>query len=61
MADELSMRPSLASVEGSALQSAYSASKFAIRGLTQSAAKELAKDHITVMLIILELYVPLAR
>lgn len=39
---------SLASVEGSALQSAYSASKFAIRGLTQSAAKELAKDHITV-------------
>lgn len=39
---------SLASVEGSALQSAYSASKFAVRGLTQSAAKELAKDHITV-------------
>lgn len=39
---------SLASVEGSALQSAYSASKFAIRGLTQSAEKELAKDHITV-------------
>lgn len=39
---------SLASVEGSALQSAYSASKFAIRGLTQSAAKELAADKITV-------------
>ncbi|MEI3653130.1 acetoin reductase [Lactococcus lactis subsp. lactis] len=39
---------SLASVEGSAFQSAYSASKFAVRGLTQSAAKELAKDHITV-------------
>ncbi|MCA2390194.1 MULTISPECIES: acetoin reductase [Lactococcus] len=39
---------SLASVEGSALQSAYSASKFAVRGLSQSAAKELAKDHITV-------------
>lgn len=39
---------SLASVEGSALQSSYSASKFAIRGLGQSAAKELAKDNITV-------------
>ncbi|MDN2453371.1 acetoin reductase [Lactobacillus sp. UCMA15818] len=39
---------SLAGVEASALQSAYSASKFGIRGLTQSAAKELAKDHITV-------------
>ncbi|USS90845.1 acetoin reductase [Fructilactobacillus carniphilus] len=39
---------SLASVEGSALQGAYSASKFAIRGLGQSAAKELAPDHITV-------------
>lgn len=39
---------SLASIEGSALQGAYSASKFAIRGLGQSAAKELAKDHITV-------------
>ncbi len=31
-----------------ALQSAYSASKFGIRGLTQSAAKEFAKDKITV-------------
>lgn len=39
---------SLAGVEASALQSAYSASKFAIRGLTQAAAKELAKDKITV-------------
>ncbi|MBW1605577.1 acetoin reductase [Lactobacillus sp. Sy-1] len=39
---------SLAGVEASALQSAYSASKFGIRGLTQSAAKELAKDNITV-------------
>ncbi|MEL5721887.1 acetoin reductase [Lactiplantibacillus pentosus] len=39
---------SLAGVEASALQSAYSASKFGICGLTQSAAKELAKDHITV-------------
>ncbi|MCF6515427.1 acetoin reductase [Lactobacillus sp. S2-2] len=39
---------SLASVEGSALQGSYSASKFAIRGLGQSAAKELAKDNITV-------------
>ncbi|WP_125710895.1 acetoin reductase [Lacticaseibacillus porcinae] len=39
---------SLAGVEASALQSAYSASKFGIRGLTQSAAKELAKDQITV-------------
>ncbi|WP_395320011.1 acetoin reductase [Fructilactobacillus frigidiflavus] len=39
---------SLASIEGSALQGAYSASKFAIRGLGQSAAKELAKDKITV-------------
>lgn len=39
---------SLASVEASALQSAYSASKFGIRGLTQSAAKELAADQITV-------------
>lgn len=26
----------------------YSATKFAIRGLTQAAAQELAKDHITV-------------
>ncbi|KZU32003.1 2 3-butanediol dehydrogenase S-alcoholforming (R)-acetoin-specific [Lactiplantibacillus plantarum] len=39
---------SLAGYEASALQSAYSASKFGIRGLTQSAAKELAKDRITV-------------
>ena len=39
---------SLAGVEASALQSAYSASKFGIRGLTQSAAKELAKFKITV-------------
>lgn len=39
---------SLASVEGSALQGAYSASKFAIRGLGQSAAKELAQYGITV-------------
>jgi meso-butanediol dehydrogenase/(S,S)-butanediol dehydrogenase/diacetyl reductase len=39
---------SLAGVEASALQSAYSASKFGIRGLTQSAAKELAKYKITV-------------
>lgn len=39
---------SLAGIEASALQSAYSASKFGIRGLTQSAAKELAKYKITV-------------
>ena len=39
---------SLAGVEASALQSAYSASKFAIRGLTQSASKELASEQITV-------------
>lgn len=39
---------SLAGVEASALQSAYSASKFGIRGLTQSAAKELAQYKITV-------------
>lgn len=39
---------SLAGVEASALQSAYSASKFGIRGLTQAAAKELAKYKITV-------------
>ncbi|GMA69823.1 hypothetical protein GCM10025879_10690 [Leuconostoc litchii] len=38
----------MAAVEGSALQGAYSASKFAIRGLGQSAAKELAKYGITV-------------
>ncbi|EEI20904.1 Diacetyl reductase [(S)-acetoin forming] [Lentilactobacillus hilgardii] len=39
---------SLAGVEASALQSAYSASKFGIRGLTQAASKELAKYKITV-------------
>lgn len=39
---------SLAGVEASALQSAYSASKFAICGITESAAKELAADQITV-------------
>ncbi len=39
---------SLAGVEASALQSAYSASKFGIRGLTQAASKEFAKDQITV-------------
>ncbi len=39
---------SLAGVEASALQSAYSASKFGIRGLTQSASKELAQYQITV-------------
>ncbi|GAY73938.1 acetoin reductase [Lentilactobacillus kosonis] len=39
---------SLAGVEASALQSAYSASKFGVRGLTQSASKELAKYQITV-------------
>lgn len=39
---------SLAGVEASSLQSAYSASKFGIRGLTQSASKELAKYQITV-------------
>lgn len=39
---------SLAGYEASALQSAYSASKFGVRGLTQSAAKELASDQITV-------------
>src|SRR5699024_2936142 len=39
---------SLAGIEASALQSAYSASKFVIRGLTQSAAKEVAADQITV-------------
>lgn len=30
------------------LNGAYSATKFAVRGLTQAAAKELAQDHITV-------------
>ncbi|MBT8834653.1 hypothetical protein BTH58_02810 [Lactobacillus delbrueckii subsp. bulgaricus] len=38
----------LAGYEASALQSAYSVSKFGIRGLTQAAAKELAVDKITV-------------
>ncbi|MGN1283281.1 MAG: acetoin reductase [Limosilactobacillus sp.] len=33
---------------GAALGSAYSGTKFAIRGLTQSVAQEVAKDHITV-------------
>lgn len=39
---------SLAGVEASALQSAYSISKFGVRGITQAASKELAKDQITV-------------
>ncbi|MFT8400650.1 MAG: acetoin reductase [Lentilactobacillus diolivorans] len=39
---------SLAGIEASALQSAYSASKFGIRGLTQAASKELAADKVTV-------------
>lgn len=38
----------LAGYEASALQSAYSVSKFGIRGLTQAVAKELAVDKITV-------------
>lgn len=38
----------LGAMEGMPLLSAYSASKFAIRGLTQAAAKELAPYHITV-------------
>ncbi|AZA17080.1 SDR family oxidoreductase [Lactobacillus delbrueckii subsp. lactis] len=38
----------MAGYEVSALQSAYSVSKFGIRGLTQAAAKELAVDKITV-------------
>lgn len=38
----------LGSLEGMPLLSAYSASKFAVRGLTQAAAKELAPYHITV-------------
>ncbi len=38
----------LGAVEGMPLLSAYSASKFAVRGLTQAAAKELAPYHITV-------------
>ncbi|WP_057894815.1 acetoin reductase [Lacticaseibacillus brantae] len=39
---------SIAGHEGMELLGPYSATKFAIRGLTQSAAQELAKDHITV-------------
>ncbi|MFD1318958.1 acetoin reductase [Loigolactobacillus zhaoyuanensis] len=38
----------LGAIEGMPLLSAYSASKFAVRGLTQAAAKELAPYHITV-------------
>ncbi|AQW21224.1 diacetyl reductase [Lentilactobacillus curieae] len=39
---------SIAGHEGFELLGVYSATKFAIRGLTQAAAKELAKDKITV-------------
>jgi meso-butanediol dehydrogenase/(S,S)-butanediol dehydrogenase/diacetyl reductase len=39
---------SIAAHEGFELLAPYSASKFAVRGLTQTAAKELAKDQITV-------------
>lgn len=39
---------SIAGHEGFELLAPYSASKFAVRGLTQTAAKELAKDKITV-------------
>lgn len=39
---------SIAGYEGFPMLSVYSATKFAIRGLTQAAAKELAKDKITV-------------
>ncbi|UQS86862.1 acetoin reductase [Nicoliella spurrieriana] len=39
---------SIAGHEGFPMLGGYSATKFAIRGLTQAAAKELAKDHITV-------------
>ncbi|MFD0896738.1 SDR family oxidoreductase [Loigolactobacillus binensis] len=38
----------LGGMEGMPLLSAYSASKFAVRGLTQAAAKELAPYHINV-------------
>ncbi len=38
----------MAGYEASALQSAYSVSKFGTRCLTQAAAKELAVDKITV-------------
>lgn len=39
---------SVAAFRGGQMQSAYSASKFAIRGLTHSAAQELAPHGITV-------------
>lgn len=39
---------SIAGYEGFPMLSVYSATKFAIRGLTQAAAKKLAKDKITV-------------
>ncbi|GAK47537.1 short-chain alcohol dehydrogenase [Secundilactobacillus oryzae JCM 18671] len=39
---------SIAGHEGFELLGIYSATKFAVRGLTQAAAKELAKDQITV-------------
>lgn len=39
---------SVAGKQGFALVGAYSASKFAVVGLTQAAARELAADHITV-------------
>ncbi|ERL66408.1 acetoin reductase [Schleiferilactobacillus shenzhenensis] len=39
---------SIAGHQGIELLGPYSATKFAIRGLTQAAAQELAKDHITV-------------
>ncbi|KAF4612370.1 hypothetical protein D9613_003953 [Agrocybe pediades] len=39
---------SLAGKQGTSILSAYSASKFAVRGLTQSAALELAPHNITV-------------
>ncbi|MBU9790146.1 acetoin reductase [Lentilactobacillus sp. IMAU92037] len=39
---------SIAGHEGFELLGGYSATKFAIRGLTQAAAKELARDQITV-------------
>ena len=39
---------SIAGHDGSAMLALYSASKFAVRGLTQAAAQELASDGITV-------------
>lgn len=39
---------SMAGHEGFDFLATYSASKFAVRGLTQTASKELAKDNITV-------------